>query len=84
MQREKRKARRQDVTYRSWLKYGSDPVLVPCRMNDVSETGARVSVRPTVDIPHNFVLQLSETGRTYRKCRIAWRTDDEIGVEFLV
>lgn len=83
MQREKRGTTRHDVTYRSWLKYGVDPVLVPCRMNDISATGARVSVQASAEVPDIFVLQLSQTGRTYRPCRVAWRTEDEIGVEFL-
>jgi hypothetical protein len=37
----------------------------------------------SVEIPTKFTLLLSETGRLHRNCQIAWRVENQIGVEFL-
>ena len=80
--KDNRKAKRRDVTYRAWLRYGDNPVLVPCTMQDVSQTGARLVIAGNAGIPDEFVLQLTENGPAHRRCRIAWRTEKKIGVAF--
>ena len=80
--KENRKSRRKDVGYRAWLKCGDDPALLPCTLGDMSETGARLLVAEDVEIPDEFILQLTQTGSSYRKCRVAWRKGRKIGVAF--
>jgi len=80
--KDNRKAKRRDVTYRAWLRYGENSVLVPCTMQDVSQTGARLVIAGNAGIPDEFVLQLTENGPAHRRCRIAWRTEKKIGVAF--
>lgn len=56
-----------------------------CRMNDVSQTGARLSVLDSIeglDLSEFFLL-LSSTGLAYRRCKLVRVMGDEIGVEFL-
>jgi hypothetical protein len=54
-------------------------------MEDISETGAKLSVEGAVEGLHlkEFFLLLSSTGLAYRRCELAWVNGDQIGVNFL-
>jgi hypothetical protein len=56
-----------------------------CMMEDISETGAKLSVEGSVEGLHlkEFFLLLSSTGLAYRRCELAWVNGDQIGVNFL-
>jgi hypothetical protein len=56
-----------------------------CTVEDVSETGAKLSVDGSVEGLHlkEFFLLLSSTGLAYRRCELAWVNGDQIGVNFL-
>jgi len=48
---------------------------------DLSQGGVRLKVRSPDGLPEHFMLKLSDT--LHRWSRIAWRSADEIGVEFV-
>ena len=56
-----------------------------CIMEDVSETGARLTVVGNVEGLNlkEFFLLLSSTGLAYRRCELAWVNGDQIGVNFI-
>ena len=56
-----------------------------CTMEDVSETGAKLTIDGSVEGLHlkEFFLLLSSTGLAYRRCELAWVNGDQIGVNFL-
>ena len=56
-----------------------------CIMEDVSETGAKLSVDGSIEGLNlkEFFLLLSSTGLAYRRCELAWVNGDQIGVNFL-
>src|SRR6201991_1471211 len=56
-----------------------------CIMEDVSETGAKLTIEGSVEGLHlkEFFLLLSSTGLAYRRCELAWVNGDQIGVNFL-
>ena len=57
----------------------------PCIMQDVSDTGARLSIDGSVEglAMKEFFLLLSTVGRAYRRCELAWVNGDQLGVHFL-
>lgn len=55
---------------------------IPCVVLDLSDRGARINVPRSEVLPDAFLLTI-ETGNVERRCRVAWRRDDEIGVEFV-
>ena len=57
----------------------------PCTMEDVSETGARLSVDGSIEgLPvKEFFLVLSTMGKAYRRCQLAWVNGNQVGVFFL-
>ena len=56
-----------------------------CIMEDVSETGARLTVEGSVEGLNlkEFFLLLSSTGLAYRRCELAWVNGDQVGATFL-
>ena len=56
-----------------------------CVMEDVSESGAKLTVDGSVEGLHLkvFFLLLSSTGLAYRRCELSWVNGDQIGVNFL-
>jgi hypothetical protein len=56
-----------------------------CTMEDVSETGGKLTVEGSVQGLHlkEFFLLLSSTGLAYRRCELSWVNGDQIGVTFL-
>ncbi len=54
----------------------------PCILSNFSNTGARITGVRADTIPNEFMLRITGgSGRT-RKCRVLWRSDDTLGVEF--
>src|ERR1700726_183934 len=56
-----------------------------CTMEDISETGAKLTVDGAVEGLQlkEFFLLLSSTGLAYRRCELSWVNGDQIGVNFL-
>src|ERR1700726_3325351 len=56
-----------------------------CTMIDVSQTGARLCVKGSIEglDLQEFFLLLSSTGLAYRRCRLVRLAGDQIGIEFL-
>lgn len=82
MGRNVRRAIRRDVIYQVWIRYGDDDRVIPCAISNISRTGACLSLPFNGDVPDRFVLMLSHSGKARRKCKIAWRSTLELGVEF--
>ena len=57
----------------------------PCTVEDVSETGARLTVDGPIEglVLKEFFLLLSTMGKAYRRCQLAWVNGDQVGVHFL-
>lgn len=57
----------------------------PCTMEDVSDTGAKLTVDGSIEgLPlKEFFLVLSTVGKAYRRCQLAWVNGDQVGVFFL-
>src|SRR4051794_35405016 len=55
-----------------------------CMMEDISETGAKLSVEGSVEgLPlKEFFLLLSSTGLAYRRCELVWVNGHQLGVMF--
>ena len=54
-----------------------------CLVLNLSASGAKLRLDTTDDVPHQFTLLLSRDGSVNRDCRVVWRSDREVGVQFL-
>jgi hypothetical protein len=78
---ERRKVPRLRVLKGVKIVLGTSSVL-DCIVRDLTNIGARISITNALDLPE-VVDVTFDGGRTFRPCRLAWRTLDETGVEFL-
>jgi hypothetical protein len=56
-----------------------------CTMEDVSETGAKLTIEDSIKGLHlkEFFLLLSSTGLVYRRCELIWVNGNQIGARFI-
>jgi hypothetical protein len=83
MKKDQRKNRRKPFERRVWIETENPTLIAECVVGNLSETGAKLVLKENLDLPVNFVLRLSGDGRVARKCRLAWHSGNEIGVEFV-
>lgn len=69
------------MRYTAWIAQKGKP-LHGCVVADISESGARLNVEDLETIADEFMLVLSRRGDAQRKCRVVWRKQRQIGVEF--
>jgi hypothetical protein len=77
---ERRRARRIQIF--KCAKIAVHESLHDCVVRDLSSLGARLAFMSTAYIPDNFELTF-DGAHTLRPCRVAWRSDTQLGVEFL-
>ena len=83
MDGEKRKAHRQSLKYPAKIDLGEGNPPISCLLMDVSETGAKVVIESTDDMPETFTLLLAGAGGRRRRCRLVWQEGQHFGVIFI-
>lgn len=82
MHANRRKSIRRPIGYRAKILASDGAWERDCRVIDVSQTGAKLSIEQAGELPRNFILALSARGHATRHCRVVWETDGQIGVRF--
>jgi hypothetical protein len=82
MSADRRKGKRRYVNNGARIVCDSDSHLQNCRMLDVSAFGARLELETPTALPDKFVLLLSNDGKFRRQCKVIWRTENAVGIEF--
>ena len=80
---DQRKSARRTVSQGARMLGLHGTALGACFLADVSAGGARLFIKPTVDVPDRFILALSWTLDLRRECSVVWRTKNTIGVRFV-
>jgi hypothetical protein len=66
-----------------WLSPTKGERLQECVVVDESKTGARLTVNAPNEIPDNCYIYMSLESTSRHHCRVSWRSDKQIGIEFL-
>jgi len=82
MAQERRKSKRRSLGYGAVVISFDGALKRNCVINDISASGAKLRVEAPKELPEEFVLLLSERGQARRRCKIAWRSAQEVGVRF--
>lgn len=80
---EKRATARTNVRRAGWTVRNKGEQLRECLVWDESETGARLVVDNPQEFPERFYIYLALDFRSRRHCRVAWRSDRELGVQYV-
>lgn len=78
-----RKTPRDTVQRPGWIALGKGTKLLECTVWDESESGARLVIQGAGHAPDEFYLYLSLDFMSRRRCRVAWRSEQQIGVEYV-
>jgi len=79
---ELRKHRRVELSYGARVLSPEADLICDCAILDVSQGGARIAVLAAEMVPDEFLLAFSASSDVSRRCKVAWRRDEEIGVIF--
>ena len=66
----------------AWIEVGNSALLERCTLIDLSEKGAMLVVGDISHLTDHFCLYLTRVGHVPQRCRILWRRDHQVGVEF--
>lgn len=78
-----RKQKRKAMTKDAWIASWSGDAIQDCVVIDISPGGARLWVKTASHTPDEFLLWLTPTGGVRRSCKVRWRTENDLGVQFL-
>ena len=67
--------------FKALLVRGDALPSLSCTLVDVSETGARMVIDDTNDVPEEFAIVISHSIAA-RRCRLIWRGSVDVGVAF--
>jgi hypothetical protein len=83
MRTDGREGVRRQLGYPVWIET-EDKQLLERRLSNISEAGARIDFRSIAAAPPDqFVLRLTPNGSLRRYCRIVWKEEKSIGIQFI-
>jgi hypothetical protein len=77
--REARKSLRQP----GWITLDGGFAARPCVVQDMSTTGAKITIDDPNVMPARLRLAFSRDARTGRNCEVVWRRGKSLGVKFV-
>ncbi|NNE25085.1 MAG: PilZ domain-containing protein [Rhizobiales bacterium] len=77
----RRGAKRIPVLKDGFITYAAGKEQMPCFVQDISETGARMQFASVVHVPSNFKLTIQSEDFSI-DCIVVWRSETEVGVVF--
>jgi len=78
---ERRKCTRSRVRKDAKLVIGGS-AMVDCVVRDLTNDGACIELSGTADLPENLDMTF-DGGHSFRPCRLAWRSVNASGVQFV-
>ncbi len=79
----KKREARKSVQQPGWITLDGGFAARPCVVQDLSSTGARVTVDDPNALPAKLRLAFSRDARTGRSCEVVWRRGKTVGVKFV-
>ena len=77
--REARKSLRQP----GWITLDGGFAVRPCVVQDMSSTGAKITMDDSNVLPARLRLAFARDARTGRDCEVVWRRGKSVGVKFV-
>jgi PilZ domain len=77
----RRNARRFPAHHPAQIMLGPD-AMIPCTVRDISTGGARIALKPQMDLPETFELFIAAHDLQVRRARVCWRRGGFAGIAF--
>ncbi|MES2195010.1 MAG: PilZ domain-containing protein [Pseudomonadota bacterium] len=79
----KKREVRKSVHQPGWITLEGGFAARPCVVQDLSSTGAKVTLDDPNTLPGRLRLAFSRDARTGRSCEVVWRRGKTIGIKFV-
>ena len=79
----KKREIRKSVQQPGWITLDGGFAARPCVVQDLSSTGAKVTVDDPNTLPGRLRLAFSRDARTGRSCEVVWRRGKTVGFKFV-
>src|SRR5262249_20286073 len=78
----RRGVRRVTVNIPAWIEVGDSTLLERCTLVDLTDEGAKLVIGDISHLTDHFRLYVTRRRHLSQRCRIVWRRDHQVGVEF--
>ena len=79
----KKRESRKSLQQSGWITLDGGFAARPCVVQDMSTTGAKVTIDDSNSLPAKLRLAFSRDARTGRACEVVWRRGKTVGVKFV-
>lgn len=79
----KKREARKSLQQPGWITLDGGFAGRPCMVQDMSTTGAKITIDDTNVLPAKLRLAFSRDARTGRNCEVVWRRGRSVGVKFV-
>jgi hypothetical protein len=79
----KKREARKSLQQSGWITLEGGFAARPCVVQDMSTTGARVTIDDPNVLPARLRLAFARDARTGRNCEVVWRRGKSVGVKFV-
>lgn len=80
---DKKRATRKSVIQAGWITLEGGFAARQCVVQDLSVSGAKVTIDDCNTLPAKLRLAFSRDARTGRACEVVWRRGKSVGVKFV-
>jgi hypothetical protein len=79
----KKRDARKSVSQPGWITLDGGFAARQCVVQDMSASGAKISMGDDSVLPGKFLMALTRDARMARTCEVVWRRGKSIGVKFV-
>jgi hypothetical protein len=79
----KKREARKSLQQPGWITLEGGFAVRPCVIQDMSSTGAKLTVDDPNPLPARLRLAFSRDARTGRNCEVVWRRGKAVGIKFV-
>jgi len=79
----KKRESRKSLQQSGWITLEGGFAARPCVVQDMSTSGAKVTIDDPNPLPARLRLAFSRDARTGRNCEVVWRRGRSVGVKFV-
>ena len=80
---DKKRAARKSVSQAGWITLEGGFAARQCVVQDLSISGAKVTIDDSNSLPAKLRLALVRDGRSGRNCEVVWRRGGTVGIKFV-
>ena len=80
---DKKREKRKSLSQPGWITLDGGFAARQCVVQDMSSTGAKVTIDDPNTLPAKLRLAFSRDARTGRPCEVVWRRGKSVGIKFV-